>query len=54
VAPFLHGQGVSGEGPAGADDLLHGVPDTAPEMLTEAKMEAYLAQAPSRIGVTGK
>ena len=34
--------------------FYHGVPDTAPELLTEAELEAYLAQAPSRIGVTGK
>jgi hypothetical protein len=29
--------------------FYHGVPDTAPELLTEAELEAYLAQAPSRI-----
>jgi hypothetical protein len=29
--------------------FYHGVPDTAPELLTEAELEAYLAQALSRI-----
>jgi hypothetical protein len=29
--------------------FYHGVPDTAPELLTEAELEAYLAQAPSRL-----
>lgn len=29
--------------------FYHGVPDTAPELLTEAELEAYLAEAPSRI-----
>jgi hypothetical protein len=29
--------------------FYHGVPDTAPELLTEAELETYLAQAPSRI-----
>jgi len=29
--------------------FYHGVPDTAPELLTEAELEAFLAQAPSRI-----
>jgi len=29
--------------------FFHGVPDTAPEVLTEAELEAYLVQAPSRI-----
>jgi hypothetical protein len=29
--------------------FYHGVPDTAPELLTETELEAYLAQAPSRI-----
>jgi hypothetical protein len=29
--------------------FFHGVPDTAPELLTEAELEAYLVQAPSRI-----
>jgi hypothetical protein len=34
--------------------FFHGVPDTAPELLTEAELEAYLVQALSRIGVPGK
>ena len=34
--------------------FYHGVPDTAPELLTEAELEAYLAEALSRIGVVGK
>lgn len=29
--------------------FYHGVPDTAPELLTEAELEAYLVQALSRI-----
>jgi hypothetical protein len=29
--------------------FYHGVPDTAPELLTEAELEAYLASAPARI-----
>jgi hypothetical protein len=29
--------------------FYHGVPDTAPEVLTETELEAYLVQAPSRI-----
>ena len=29
--------------------FFHGVPDTAPELLTEAELEAYLVQALSRI-----
>jgi hypothetical protein len=29
--------------------FYHGIPDTAPELLTEAELEAFLAQAPSRI-----
>ena len=29
--------------------FYHGVPDTAPELLTEAELEAYLAQALSRV-----
>jgi hypothetical protein len=29
--------------------FYHGVPDTAPEFLTEAELEAYLDKAPSRI-----
>jgi hypothetical protein len=29
--------------------FYHGVPDTAPELLTERELEAYLAEAPSRI-----
>jgi hypothetical protein len=29
--------------------FYHGVPDTAPELLTEAELETYLVQAPSRI-----
>jgi hypothetical protein len=29
--------------------FYHGVPDTAPELLTETELEAYLAQATSRI-----
>lgn len=29
--------------------FYHGVPDTAPELLTEADLEAYLAGAPARI-----
>ena len=29
--------------------FYHGVPDTAPELLTEADVEAYLAQALLRI-----
>jgi hypothetical protein len=29
--------------------FYHGVPDTAPELRSETELEAYLAQAPSRI-----
>jgi len=29
--------------------FYHGVPDTAPELLTETELEAYLASAPARI-----
>jgi hypothetical protein len=29
--------------------FYHGVPDTAPELLTEAELETYLESAPSRI-----
>jgi hypothetical protein len=29
--------------------FYHGVPDTAPELLTDAELEAYLAQALSRV-----
>lgn len=37
------------KGQAALTIFYHGVPDTAPELLTEAELEAYLAQAPSRI-----
>ena len=37
------------KGQAALTIFYHGVPDTAPELLTEAELEAYLVQAPSRI-----
>jgi len=37
------------KGQAALTIFYHGVPDTAPELLTEAELEAYLARAPSRI-----
>jgi hypothetical protein len=37
------------KGQAALTIFYHGVPDTAPELLTEADLEAYLVQAPSRI-----
>ena len=42
------------KGQAALTIFYHGVPDTAPELLTEAELEAYLVQALSRIGATGK
>jgi len=37
------------KGQAALTIFYHGVPDTAPELLTEAELDAYLVQAPSRI-----
>ena len=37
------------KGQAALTIFYHGVPDTAPEVLTEAELEAYFAQALSRI-----
>jgi hypothetical protein len=37
------------KGQAALTIFYHGVPDTAPELLTEAELEAYLVQALSRI-----
>jgi hypothetical protein len=37
------------KGKPGLTIFYHGVPDTAPELLTEAELSAYLVQAPSRI-----
>ena len=37
------------KGQAALTIFYHGVPDTAPELLTEAELEAYLGQALSRI-----
>ena len=42
------------KGQAALTIFYHGVPDTAPELLTEAELEVYLVQALSRIGVVVK